>query len=430
METEPTGILQTSVPLACTIDLVVVLILFVVRVALLAGILTLVSRHEADVRRGKCIKTAAFLCIAYFLFNATPEAILSVRTFILVVLIGTFICIKAFWITLEPAFISCLLFCGLSILMGSYAERGLETLFPERITIGRLVAHRIDEGVRHTAGDETLARSKGVIPAMLRLSITPGSNGIVDALMSPMRSFQKAKTQISNISEKRAAEASIVNMLSGAGTNVGSRADEMAALQQGLSGEAASGALPAHESGTMGAGELPGYEGSPETSDSAASPLAAGLAPGAVAPAGAAGSSAVDSNAAPPTATNGSVVATASAGTAHAGAGTNSVVATNSAAAKRSLQGGEVTGLEGMSAQDRHRWEEARKLIRASAMGWSTSGAYVMINGRMLHVGSTHRVVYKGNAFTFLFRGIASQGGCKWEPVVQKDEPVTEFIAF
>lgn len=423
--------IQHSTPLAYTLDLSVAILLFAARVPLFIGILKLVSRREADVNLKKGTWATFLLIATYFLFNTTPEAVLSIRACLLVTLLGTVIGMKAFWVSLEHSFLSCLLFCCLSILLASTSHRGLDYLVPDRATIGRSLSQVIDARVRATAEDPTLPPSTGVMPAVLRLALTPGSNGFVDALLSPFRTAQTAKAQIADISRKKADEASIVNMLSGAGTNVLTRAAEMEALKAGLVAEA-SGVAPAP--GPAGSAPAGFPAGTPVTQAKAiqqpASPATASVSSPAQAAAVAAPS---------PAALGAAIAAVTNLLAAHSAApsGTNAapaglppvkttVIGTNTV----SIQTAQSSVLDGMSAEERKQWEEARRLIRVSAMGWSKSGAYVMIGGHCVSAGATYSVIYQGGDYAFRFKGVTAQGACKWDPVPASKEPATDFIAF
>jgi hypothetical protein len=410
---EAVGLSQTPGPQAFALDISLTLILFVVKVALLAGILTLVSRREADTRLKTCTLAAALLSGAYFLFNTNPEAVLSIRAFLVVTLVGTLLCMKVFSISLESSLFSCLLFCCLSILMSSYTQRWVDRLIPDRPTIGNTLAAAIDTRVRKTAGDASLPPSTGVMPAALRLALTPGSDGAVDALLAPLRSAQRAKAQIAVVSKQASEEASLVNMLSGAGTNVRGRAEELAALHQGLRAEAT---------------------GSPGPSDPVAPPTA--LAPAAApspttppVPVAAPVADPIQATAAPaaPVGTPAAPARTAPASPSNTPVRVAPPVA---APPGNPVRVAALSGVTAMSAEDRQRWQMAQQQIRVSNVGWTSNDVYVVINRRVLRVGSTYKALYLGNEYTFRFRGVNMKGACIWEPVVSKDEPVTDFIAF
>ena len=57
------------------LDITLTLILFVVKVVLLAGALTLMSRRKAILSLKTCVLAAVLLALAYFVSNTTPEAV-------------------------------------------------------------------------------------------------------------------------------------------------------------------------------------------------------------------------------------------------------------------------------------------------------------------------------------------------------------------
>ena len=399
---------QVSVPLAFVLDISLALILFAVKAALLAGVLTLVTRREAVIHLKTCALGVVLLGIAYFACDTTPEALLSIRAFLLASLIGTFFCMKLFEVDWEKSLISCLLFCCLSILMDSYSQRWVDRLLPGRTTIGRTLASAIDSRTRRTARDASLPPTTGVMPALLRLAMTPGSDGVVDAVLAPMRAAQQAKVKIAEISKQAAEEAAIANMLSGAGTNVGNRTEEMKALKQGLVAEAHGGSVPV----TVADAAPPAI--SPTNPPVAVATAAApALAAAPIAPPTA-------SSSAPP------VVVSAPAASATRPAAPTPV-AVAAAPAGHPNKAGAITG---MRAEDRQNWEAARRQIRVSSVVRSSRTAYIMIGSRMLRLGDTHQVTYNGRECAFRFSGVDAQGACQWEPVLPKAESETDFVAF
>lgn len=404
MGAEAAATAQASASLFYIFDVSLVLLLFFVKVPMLSGILTALSRREADARPRKCALAAALLGSAYFLCNTAPEAVLSLRAFLLVALGGALLFRKLFWINLEKSFVSCLLYGCLSILMSSYMQRWVDRLVPDRITVGRAMAQSIDGHVRQNARDASLPPSTGVMPALLRLAMTPGSDGVADTLLSPLRTAQRAKAQIADISKAKSEEASIVNMLAGAGTNVGSRKEELAALHNGLVAEAGGGSAPSNPAAPPGETPPPGAAPAPTTTVLAAAAAPPITASPAVSPLRAAP---------PPT------PAPPPAAVAPAAAASASRIATV-----------RLSGLDGMGPEERQGWESARRQIRVSSVGWSGTDAYIMVNRRVLRVGATHTVVYQGNEYVFRFRSVNRQGVCTWDPVMPRDEPTRVSIAF
>ncbi len=395
-----------SLPILFTLDIALTLLVFIVKVALLAGILELVSRRRATTSLLKCALTTAILGSAYYLFDTTPEAVITLRTYLLVSLIGTFLCTKLFDTELEHAFFSCLLFCCLSTLMDSYTQREVDGLLPDRPTIGRKLTAAIDQRARQSAHNPALPSSPGVIPALLRLSTTPGTGGMDDTLLSPLRAVQQVKAQIADANKKSAEDASIANMLSGAGTNVSGHSAEMAALHKELIEEASPGAAPS-------------------PADTSAVPPAASTAnvpPAAPSP--------TPSPAAPPSPAVAVVPAPVTYAPHARRAATAPAAAGVTAPVRNPDKVGDISGLVSLSEAERLDWEAARQQIHVSSVVKSSKQTYIMIDGHVLVAGATHRIRYLGTEYAFRFRGVNAIGACIWEAVRQKVDGKTDFVAF
>ena len=402
MGTESAGSIQTSTALFYVLDAVVLLILFAVKVPLFAVCLTLISRRTAVTRLRHAVEMVALLSVAYFLFNTTPEAVLSLRAYLLMALIGTLLCTRRFRVDLEKSFVGCLLFCCLGILMDSYAQRGMDRLLAGRTTIARAMAHAVDTRVRRVAGDDSLPPSTGVVPAVLRLTATPAVEDAIaqprPARLAPPPPIRAAHTS----APPSRVEADTHPPAGGAAVTNAAAKEPAATPRQPLEGLARTGAAetvsapaaPQHASAVTSAAHVTSSAGVPVTP--------------------------------PPTPTRPPVPAATSAARQAASPGSIAAVAPRPPAAapvKRSAW-------DRLSSAERRNWEIARRQIRVSSVGWSATDAYVMVDRHMLNVGSTHAVIYRGNEYVFRFRGVTRDGTCKWDPVLSSDEPEGTAIAF
>lgn len=123
MTTDQTGaglrILQTSSLAGIGFDVALGLFLFALQVLLLVFLLKVVTRREADVSSKKCVFMVLFLDLVFFFTNTTPEARFAVRAFLVTSLLGSLVCAKLFWLSIENGVKSCFLFCLLSLSQGA-----------------------------------------------------------------------------------------------------------------------------------------------------------------------------------------------------------------------------------------------------------------------------------------------------------------------
>jgi hypothetical protein len=260
------------------LDAILHLVRFPLKALLMAIVVRLISRNEADVHRRNTIKITAVVLVLAFLLNTSPSGVLGVYPFCMIVLVTTLLMKKVFWIGIEKALIAGIVFVFLSVSLTDYTNRGMDRLIPGRPTIGGVLADLLDARTRKQIGDDSLPPSRRFMPALLRMAAgAETEGGIVHDLLSPFRTLQKAKTQIADIDQKARASASVVNMLSGAGTNVGSRAAEMQSLEQSLASDVQAGALRSGSAAVPAASG--GFAGTQPYETSAAAPAAPPSAP-------------------------------------------------------------------------------------------------------------------------------------------------------
>ncbi|MDA0990500.1 MAG: hypothetical protein O3A51_07095 [Verrucomicrobia bacterium] len=262
MTSDPSQLTESLDIAALILDAAVQLVRFLLKALLLAGLTIFVSKREAEVRLKPTILTTFAIVALTFLFNTSPTGTLGVYQYFIVSFIATIIVRKVFWIEVDKALIASFLFVFFSVTLTDYSERGLDKLMEDRATIGRTVAALIDARSVALTGDDSLPPSRRVLPALIRLSDDPNDegSGIIHDMMAPMRAAKKAKQKIAEIDKVAHDQASIVNMLSGAGTNVGDRASELKALEQSLANDDAAGRLPTTPGVPSGMGATSTYQ--------------------------------------------------------------------------------------------------------------------------------------------------------------------------
>ena len=277
MNTEAAPVSEFPLVASIAIDAILVLSCLALKVFLLGGLAKFASRGEAEIKPKPTIIVTLVIVSFTYLFTVSPDGVIGIYFFFVVAFIGTFICKKVFWIEIDKALITSFLFVFLSISLTDYSSRGMNLLIPTRTSLEGAVAGAIDQRTREKTGDDTLPASHRILPAIGQYSADPSEDGkesILDTFLTPIRMGQKAKRQIAEIDKVAAEQASIVNMLSGAGTNVGDRAEELAALKQGMMDEAAGKTQSAATQPVAASGfdASQSYEAPPET-EAAPAPL-------------------------------------------------------------------------------------------------------------------------------------------------------------
>lgn len=242
------------------LDAALHLISFPLLVLLLALLIRTASRGLAEIRLKSTAWTTILVMTLAFLLNTAPDGVLGLYQYAAIALISAIFIKRVFWIEIEHALVASLVFVFLSISLLDYARRGLDALIPERATITGTLANLVDERTRASTGDFEFPPSRRVLPAVLRSLNDPDPEaGLIADLMAPFRTLVKAKAQIADVDSKARDSASVVNMLSGAGTNVGDRASEMRVLEQSLAAQAAAGTLPPSSGGSPPAAPPSGF---------------------------------------------------------------------------------------------------------------------------------------------------------------------------
>jgi hypothetical protein len=349
------------------LDACLILTLAVLKLLPLGFSLVLVAKNQAVTNLKKCLTAIFSLAAIYFLFNTEPQSILSLRAFVLVVLCGTLIFRKLFEISTEKSFVSCLLYCFLSLLMEGYATRLAGKLIPDRVTFNGQLAKTIDRHVRLATDNPALPSSTGFVPALLRAGWRPDSGGfireLVEALFAPVKAGVQAKQQIAKINTVAVQRLALVDAIAHDSTNADVGVDATNSPLEGM--EAGT-----HEkTDSVPAVATAGVSNSP--------PVAAGRPPVAFAP---------------------------------------------SCVTKGSLSA--------LSPEERQRWREAEKKLVISGIGSSGKSAYVLIGGHVVRPGTTYTVVHEGTAYVFEFKGLAAQGVGRWVPVLPEEKPAEVTVAF
>ena len=241
MNTDAAPVAEFLIVASIAIDAILILACFALKVLLLATLARLASRNEAEIKIRPTVITTLVIVVLTYVLTVSPDGVIGSYSFFVVAFIATMICKKVFWIEIDKALITGFLFVFLSISLSGYSSRGLNLHIPARGTIESTVADAIDDRTREKTGDESMPSSQRILHAVGQYAADPSEDGkesILDAFLAPIRVGQKAKRQIAEIDKVAAEQASIVNMLSGAGTNVGDRAEELAAFKQGLVDEA------------------------------------------------------------------------------------------------------------------------------------------------------------------------------------------------
>jgi hypothetical protein len=163
----------------------------------------------------------------YFLINTAPLSILSLRAFFLVVLCGTMLFRSLFKINIQKSFVSCLLYCFLSIMMDGFTTRLVDKVIPGRVSITRQLTTLVDARVRVATGNPALPPSTGLMPALVRASWNPNSSGFfrhfIETLFTPVRVGIQAKEQIAKINAIATERIALVESLPSGGAPAGSQ---------------------------------------------------------------------------------------------------------------------------------------------------------------------------------------------------------------
>ena len=226
MNTEAAPVSDFPFAASIAIDAVLLLACLVLKVFLLGGLAKFTSRGEAEIKPKPTVIATLVIVALTYLFTVSPDGVFGIYFFFLVACIATLICKKVFWIEIDKALITSFLFVFLSISLSDYSSRGMSLLIPTRTTIEGAFAGAIDNRTREKTGDDTMPASRRLLPAIGLYAADPSEDGkesILDTFLTPIRMGQKAKRQIAEIDKVASEQASIVNMLSGAGTNVGDR---------------------------------------------------------------------------------------------------------------------------------------------------------------------------------------------------------------
>lgn len=394
------SLFQTSAQAALGLDAGLALALVAAKVLLVALAVLAVARKQAFISLKKCIGTVLTLGVVYFLCNTTPEAILTLRPFVLVVLCGSILFRKLFETNLEKSFVACLLFCFISIMMDGHVNQLADKLIPGRVTIGSWLTTAIDDQLRKSTENNALPPSTGVMPALIRASGKMKLGGFIEALTTPIRMGLQAKEQITKIKTTADERVALAEGLAAGDTNAEGLLKGTHAPGQGLAGAALAptGSVPV-ATNTM---PFPA-----PTVSTSAPPAQASPTPEVVATPPATNAAALATNrppappAAPPPGPTGKVI---------------SRVATDK--------------LGDLNPKDRERWQKAQQKIVVSGVGRSGQMVYALIGGRMIRQNQTYSISHMGLTYTFQFHGLDGQGACQWDPVLEDDKESQFTIAF
>ena len=238
MNTDAAPVAEFLIVASIAIDAILILACFALKVLLLATLARLASRNEAEIKIRPTVITTLVIVVLTYVLTVSPDGVIGSYSFFVVAFIATMICMKVFWIEIDKALITGFLFVFLSISLSGYSSRGLNLLIPARGTIESTVADAIDDRTREKTGDESMPSSQRILHAVGQYAADPSEDGkesILDAFLAPIRVGQKAKRQIAEIDKVVAEQASIVNMLSGAGPMSATAPKSLPRLSKGLS---------------------------------------------------------------------------------------------------------------------------------------------------------------------------------------------------
>ena len=372
------GVVISSLPLALTLDALLLLLLAAGRYFLFVAILRLITRDTAHRSWKRMLTILVCIGALYAVLNTTGTLIDSAKAILTVSLLCGLLMKRLCWIDVDKALTVSFLYCILSAGIGAGLGLGLDRLIHERQTIDRVLAAKVDAYTRALTKVPDLPPSRGVFAAMQRYSASSeGSGGVVDTLLAPARAAQKAQKKIKEVNEIATEQAKLVNMLSGAGTNVTSRKDELKALHEGLTA-------------TPGADTAAAVPDIMTTTDAPpAAPAATVKAAEAAKPA-------------PPT------PPPAPAVTPVVTAAVVKITATSTNAARPAAHPGATGQVDG---------DAARLAIKVTGVGHSAGSSYVLIGSEFVRVGEVHRTTYNGRPYTFRLIAIDWQDRCQWEQV-------------
>lgn len=444
-----TGTVLSTIAWALSLDACIILLLLIIKVLLFAGIIILVSRNEAHRSRKFFVFMVFFLGSILALLNPASDPAGMTRAVLTAVFIGTFLVKKVCWIDIEKAFLATFLYCLLTIALNIYSTYGLDLLIKDRPTIGRFLAARLDERTLRASGSYTFDPSPTLLSAVLRSGAcsSPNETGLVHTLFAPIRAGMKAKETIAEVSLIAEDQAAIVNMLSGAGTNVGSRADELQALRSQMGQETAAAATP------LPAGEIP-----PPPPQRASTPTSATKTP----PTPVAKAAPESTKAATPTAVLADALTKGlkllpidmpAKDTEQQGSHTDTTVsvvsvpspaddgpvflpteeehqppATNIQRAVVDVPSPTKGSWADIPPADRRRWSAARESIKITAAGRSSKSAYVMVDGQFIGLGSIYSFDFAGTNYAFRLTEVEIPRHCEWEPVPDAPPVVDETL--
>jgi hypothetical protein len=245
---------------------------------------------------------------------------------------------------------------------------------------------------------------------------SPGDEGIISTLLSPVRAGKQAKDKLEKVNAVATDQAMVVNMLSGAGTNVRSRADEMRAMRMDMQRAASTdGSLPV-SGGDAPAGKP--FPARPRRSSDGTSPappaptgpastkaLADSVVKGVKRAAGLMSVQKPDSGEVPGPEAGKPAPSPPGTGAAADGVGASVDVGATGQPEDPSLP-------EWNAA-----WRGARDSIKVTGVGRSSQKAYALLGGKLVRVGGLYRVSYQGSNYLFRLRDIDSRDKCDWAPV-------------
>lgn len=414
-ETPPeiSGLVISSLSVALALDAVIVLALVAFKLFLFDRVLRLITRNAAHRSWRRVTLLMLAIGALYAVLNPSGQLLEALKAIAVVALICGLLTKKLCWIDLDKAMITSFVFCGLAVALDMGVAAGLDRLFHERKTINRTLAGLVDARARAVMHDETLPPSPTLTAALQRYSTLTGDedSGLVGAVLAPVRAGAKAQAKIREVNAIATEQAKLVNMLSGAGTNLTSRKDELKALHAGLAqtpeaAAAAAAAGPDLMSQTGAPAPAAPVEPPPvaPTATAAAPAVTAAPAPAATTPsvtgllAAVRGPSNLFFAAAPPRVPTARPAATG----------------TNRAAAKPATAGPEA-------------WTHARLAIKVTGVGHSAGSSYALVGNRLVRIGDLHQVTFEGRSFTFRLADIDWRDRCEWEPVT--DQPATNTAA-
>ncbi|HEY8240967.1 MAG TPA: hypothetical protein VIH35_05945 [Kiritimatiellia bacterium] len=226
------GMREIAFPWAVGLDVLVAVLAFLFKVFLLWITVSTISRGTAAFTAKGLLLTTLGLSVAYFCVNPMLQTENILIPLVIVVLIGSLVIKKAFWISFDRAFFASIIVCLLSVAVGDRARHNLDTIYPTRATLNMASASAIDEYARINSGETILPPSMGTLNAMVRLTVTTNTEGIVGTTLSFLRAGLEAKEQVERLRRQAEMEARIANILAGGGNKVANRAQEMQALKQ------------------------------------------------------------------------------------------------------------------------------------------------------------------------------------------------------